>query len=628
MNIIEHIYFSESSLGRFPVLIYSIIISAYLLLHPARSLQSRLAGFYFIFAALFHFGFFWAHSVYRPIGALGYYLTALSPAGIAVLLQFAYLFPKDHMQKERKAALMISALIAIYACIDYFYSASVSPIKIFSPGYGSTYISKAVPFANAALFLWIIIVFLRKTVYHSRTFHAESGNHFSSIIFPGGKEAVTCRNFALIGTFELLNAGILTSGLLFRSLTFIQLQTVMNFSFFFISSAYVILFLRYLSGSTPISFKIINFGLLGSLVLSVLAGNIQISGSEKNFQMTRNQEIDRILLSFELNEMKTREDIPENLEFIVKFKNGQEPESVYKTANIEIPERLNLWDRTPSLLEFSDSPKYLPSSELSKNSKKLYYTRISEKNIQFYPAVYKNELYGIGFNDLQFRKFIHPHIVSLFSLYLYSLVINLILLPLLLSRNFSQPFRQILAGLYQKTEMLLIPSSGKDLRNELEILNETLIQIKEDIEEKELIQKEFAELKEKVSNAQDSKSKEGSLKDSTVRKVNTVISYLKENFNYELSREGLASMVHLSPGRLGKNFKQITGLKINEYINKLRIEKSAQLLLDTEKTVIEIAYEVGFESLRTFNRVFFSETKMNPGQYRQKKQDNSKHDLD
>ena len=309
----------------------------------------------------------------------------------------------------------------------------------------------------------------------------------------------------------------------------------------------------------------------------------------------------------------------------MKFNDLQGFETLFKKENLGIPDKINLWDRTPSLHEFNDSPQYPSYSELHKNSKKQYYTRISEKNIQFYPFVYRNELYGLGFNDLQFRKFIHPHTVSLFSLYFYSLAVNFILLPLTLSRNFSQPFRQILSGLYQKTEMLLLPSSGKDLRNELEILNETLIQIKEDIEEKEMIQKEYAELKERISAQKDSKSKEGPLKDATVRKVNTVISYLKENFHYELSREGLAAMVHLSPGRLGKYFKQITGLKINEYINKLRIEKCAELLLKTDKTVIEIAYGAGFESLRTFNRVFSSVTGMNPVLYRQKKPDNTKH---
>ncbi|HMV80893.1 MAG TPA: hypothetical protein PKA14_23410, partial [Leptospiraceae bacterium] len=457
MNFIEHIYFSANSLGRLPVLIYSIIIAVYLLLHPARSVQSRTAGLYFVFAAIFHFGFFWAHSLYHPVGALGYFLTALSPAGIAVLLQFAYLFPKDDMQKERKTAMMISSVGAAFACTDYFYNASVSAVKIFSPGYGITYISKAVPFVNAALYLWIIIVFIRKTLRHSKTFHADSGNHFSYLFFPGGKEAASCRNFALVSSFEFINAGILTSGLLYRSLTFLQLQTVMNFSFFFISSAYVILFLRYLSGSTPISFKIINFGLLTSLVLAVLAGNIQTVQSERSFHRIRVQETEKIILSFDLNEMRKPETVPESLEFLVKFTDEHRFESIYKKRDIEIPEKINLWERTPSLHEFSDTPRYPSSKELRENKKESYYTRISEKNIQFYPVIYKNEVYGLGFNDLQFRKFIHPHIISLFYLYFYSLIINFVLLPLTLSRNFSQPFRQILSGLYQKTEMLLLP---------------------------------------------------------------------------------------------------------------------------------------------------------------------------
>ncbi|NBU98310.1 MAG: AraC family transcriptional regulator, partial [Spirochaetia bacterium] len=113
--------------------------------------------------------------------------------------------------------------------------------------------------------------------------------------------------------------------------------------------------------------------------------------------------------------------------------------------------------------------------------------------------------------------------------------------------------------------------------------------------------------------------KEFILKESTIQKIKLVEKYLRENFTYELSREGLASMVNLSPGRLGKYFKMSTGVKMSEYTNRLRIEKAKLLLSETQKTVLEIAYEVGYESLRTFNRVFFEVVGMNPGQFRQKK---------
>ncbi|HNC00953.1 MAG TPA: AraC family transcriptional regulator, partial [Leptospiraceae bacterium] len=608
---------SVYSLGRFPVFLFSIIIAFYLLFHPARSIQSITAGVYFLFASLFHFGFLFAHSVNHPFGAYGYYLTALSPFGIAILIQFAYIFPRDYLIKERKIVLWITAIISLIAILDYSYFAYTSGVGAFTAGYGSYYISKLVPYSSVAFYLWSIFIFIRKTIYHSRTFHAENKKSFSYLFSPGGKEAITSRNFALLNLLELINTSILTSGLLFRMFPYIHFLTLMNISFFAINTFYVILFLRYLSGSTPISFKIINFGLLSSLILTIFAGNIQTIYAEKNFHSIRLKEIETILLLKDLNELPSN-DALENVEMILHLReNGSE--IIYQKSDLNIPDKLNLWEKTPGLIEYNQKPEYPNFSDLEKKEKEEFYLRLDSKNIQFYSVHYKGEWYGIGFNFLQYRKWIHPQILSLFSLYFLCLVINFLLLPLNLAKNFSQPLEEILSGLYEKTEMLLLPSR-KNVKNELEILNETLLHIKEDIEQKEILQKEYNDLKEKLDETEDPKTKEGPLKDNTIQKVKTVEEYLKENYNYELSREGLASMVNLSPGRLGKYFKLSTGLKISEYINQLRVDRAKSLLIETNKTVIEIAFEVGFESLRTFNRVFFSEMQMNPGQFRQKNQ--------
>ncbi len=259
MEWTQSIYLSVYSLGRFPVFLFSIIIAFYLLFHPARSIQSITAGVYFLFASLFHFGFLFAHSVNHPFGAYGYYLTALSPFGIAILIQFAYIFPRDYLIKERKIVLWITAIISLIAILDYSYFAYTSGVGAFTAGYGSYYISKLVPYSSVAFYLWSIFIFIRKTIYHSRTFHAENKKSFSYLFSPGGKEAITSRNFALLNLLELINTSILTSGLLFRMFPYIHFLTLMNISFFAINTFYVILFLRYLSGSTPISFKIINF---------------------------------------------------------------------------------------------------------------------------------------------------------------------------------------------------------------------------------------------------------------------------------------------------------------------------------------------------------------------------------
>ncbi|HQL83140.1 MAG TPA: helix-turn-helix transcriptional regulator, partial [Spirochaetota bacterium] len=60
-----------------------------------------------------------------------------------------------------------------------------------------------------------------------------------------------------------------------------------------------------------------------------------------------------------------------------------------------------------------------------------------------------------------------------------------------------------------------------------------------------------------------------------------------------------------------------TGYKINDYINKLRIEDAAAKLAERDGKIIEIAFSVGFESLTTFNRVFKSVVGKTPTEYRE-----------
>ncbi|MGL4370130.1 MAG: helix-turn-helix transcriptional regulator, partial [Spirochaetota bacterium] len=95
-----------------------------------------------------------------------------------------------------------------------------------------------------------------------------------------------------------------------------------------------------------------------------------------------------------------------------------------------------------------------------------------------------------------------------------------------------------------------------------------------------------------------------------------VVEYIKENFRYDISREGLASLAGLHPDNLGKMFKIYTGRKIGDFINGLRIEEAMDKLAHEDIPVIDIAFVVGFESLRTFNRAFSAYAGVSPSEYR------------
>ena len=54
------------------------------------------------------------------------------------------------------------------------------------------------------------------------------------------------------------------------------------------------------------------------------------------------------------------------------------------------------------------------------------------------------------------------------------------------------------------------------------------------------------------------------------------------------------------------------------FLNTIRVEKACTLLQDSPMSIKEICYECGFESTRTFHRVFLEEQKMTPGDYRER----------
>jgi len=79
----------------------------------------------------------------------------------------------------------------------------------------------------------------------------------------------------------------------------------------------------------------------------------------------------------------------------------------------------------------------------------------------------------------------------------------------------------------------------------------------------------------------------------------------------------VAKAVNTSTFYFCKLFKRATGLTFTDYLARVRIEKAKTLLLDRNRRVSEVAYDVGFQSLTHFNRVFKKIVGRSPSSYRQ-----------
>jgi AraC-like DNA-binding protein len=99
-------------------------------------------------------------------------------------------------------------------------------------------------------------------------------------------------------------------------------------------------------------------------------------------------------------------------------------------------------------------------------------------------------------------------------------------------------------------------------------------------------------------------------------RLNTVCRYVQQHYAGPVSIQQAAALIHVSPGAFCKFFKRITGQTFSDYVNDIRVASVCQQLAGTRRTVADIAYSNGFETLTYFNRVFLKKKGMPPGKYR------------
>jgi AraC family transcriptional regulator len=102
----------------------------------------------------------------------------------------------------------------------------------------------------------------------------------------------------------------------------------------------------------------------------------------------------------------------------------------------------------------------------------------------------------------------------------------------------------------------------------------------------------------------------------THRFVQAAIDYIEENLNEDLELGKIASKASLSVPHLYRGFYALTGHPIMEYIRKRRISAASVQLRYTNKTVMDISIECGFETCQSFSKMFKKIVGLTPGVYR------------
>lgn len=98
--------------------------------------------------------------------------------------------------------------------------------------------------------------------------------------------------------------------------------------------------------------------------------------------------------------------------------------------------------------------------------------------------------------------------------------------------------------------------------------------------------------------------------------VSEIVQYLNQAFREPLTVQSIAENFLISSSYICRIFKEVTGYRLTEYINFLRVKEAKRKLLETGQKILDISLDCGFGSVAHFGRVFRKITGKSPREYR------------
>lgn len=106
--------------------------------------------------------------------------------------------------------------------------------------------------------------------------------------------------------------------------------------------------------------------------------------------------------------------------------------------------------------------------------------------------------------------------------------------------------------------------------------------------------------------------------------IERILSYIQKHYAEDISINALAFEFHVSPNYLSSRFRKETGIRFTDYLVNLRMTRAAQLLVETNLQIKEIASSVGYYTASHFIRTFVKARGSTPAEYRSRMKHNAK----
>lgn len=105
-------------------------------------------------------------------------------------------------------------------------------------------------------------------------------------------------------------------------------------------------------------------------------------------------------------------------------------------------------------------------------------------------------------------------------------------------------------------------------------------------------------------------------KSGEMNKLKDILAYIALHYCTDLTLGSCAQAVGFNSTYLSRYFSKSMGLTFQEYVKRLRIDRAKWLLMTEDIPVTEVCYQSGFRDIKTFNKLFRSESGMSPTEFR------------
>ena len=104
--------------------------------------------------------------------------------------------------------------------------------------------------------------------------------------------------------------------------------------------------------------------------------------------------------------------------------------------------------------------------------------------------------------------------------------------------------------------------------------------------------------------------------DHALAQISTILDHITANATESFSMGELAQRVGMSESQFSRYFRRATGNTFTDFVNRLRIARACQLLMETDRYISNVCYDCGFNNVANFNRRFLEIKGMTPKEFR------------